>query len=226
MSWICWLGMLQAGACPPCLPAGGGASLSQEWRGSPSAWAERVVHRHGMGAALRGIVPVDPWDTTETPYFVRTEQQVFYVGNFAMAHGASVVVESVRRISPLYSTEAICWFDPALHVVIREAEAIHRSDLPGEVKGRELGKLIRPGMTWDEVRALLGAREARAAILIPGRASRSRTRLLCPSLRLCIAFHFDSAQEVQPDEASVTLWDLASDPEPGDVFNFFPGWSR
>jgi hypothetical protein len=165
----------------------------------------------------------------ETTYHVRRSQQMQYYSCWGGGASATVI-EVFQDVSCTWFLDSTAWiyfFDPEFLRVIREAAAIHRSDLPGELRGHELAKLIQPGMAWDQVQVLLGAREASAALLIPGPASSSRTRLLCPRLCLSVVFQCDAAEEVQSGEAGMALWDAPrGGPEPEPVFNFVYGWSK
>jgi hypothetical protein len=196
---------------------GGGASLTQEWRGPAAAWAEQMVKRRGIGAvAPRGVVPLGPWDTPPSHYGGEHEWDLpEWAPNPRLANSHLPVTAG-----------AILWFDPSFRIVIHQAAAILDSDLSGEAKGRELQRLIRPGMSRDEVQALLGDRLVRAAILVHDPPS-TRIRMLCPELCLSISFQLDCSTEVHAGLTDMSSWGFpAFPPDPPPCFTFMPGWAR
>ena len=200
MTWVYWISLMQAGAAPPCSPVGG-ASLTQEWRGSLSSRAEQYVKRQGLGSAPRGVVPLGPWDSPESHFDLSPRRYEFVC--FCCWGGCPPAAPPTFGLP--HSNSVIAFFDPAFHRAVRDAAAVLGSDLPGEAKGRELLKHIRSGITWDEVMAILGQRLACHAWCDTD--SPTRVRAVCPDLGLTILFEYEEVKEARVGETHMPFWD-------------------
>jgi hypothetical protein len=114
--------------------------------------------------------------------------------------------------------------------LVQQASAIYSSDLTGEKKGKELAKLIWPGMTREEVDILL---EDGNPCWSHGE-HRLFTRVVCLDLGLAVVFDGgDEVVEVESDLRSLGQCKVGVDMEPPlpprespQVFNFWVGWCR